>query len=105
MPYACKNADIIGYSFVRTQEDVRLLYSKLTDIGDKDTGIVLKIETREAFENLPGILLEAMKRPKIGVMIARGDLAVEMGFERVSEVKNQIMSICEAAHIPVIWVT
>jgi pyruvate kinase len=105
LPYACKNADIIGYSFVRTPEDVALLYSKLSDINDKNTGVVFKIETREAFENLPGILLEAMKRPNIGVMIARGDLAVEMGFERISEVKNQIMSICEAAHVPVIWAT
>lgn len=105
LPYACKNADIIGYSFVRTPGDVRLLYTKLTDIGDSHTGIVLKIETREAFENLPEILIEAMKRQKIGVMIARGDLAVEMGFERISEVKEQIMSICEAAHVPVIWAT
>jgi len=105
LPYACKNADIIGYSFVRTPGDVQLLYAKLSNLGDKDTGVVFKIETREAFENLPGILVEAMKRRKIGVMIARGDLAVEVGFERISEVKDQIMSICEAAHIPVIWAT
>ncbi len=105
LPYACKNADMIGYSFVRTPEDVKLLYSKLSDINDSSTGVVFKIETREAFENLPGILLEAMKRPRIGIMIARGDLAVEMGFERISEVKSQIMSICESAHIPVIWAT
>lgn len=105
LPYACKNADMIGYSFVRTREDVMLLYSKLSEMGDSKTGVIFKIETREAFENLPAILLEAMKRPRIGVMIARGDLAVEMGFERISEVKNQIMSICEAAHIPVIWAT
>jgi pyruvate kinase len=46
-----------------------------------------------------------MKHPKIGVMIARGDLAVEVGFERISEVQNEILWICEAAHIPVIWAT
>jgi pyruvate kinase len=46
-----------------------------------------------------------MKRPKIGVMIARGDLAVEIGFERISEVQNQILWLCEAAQIPVIWAT
>ena len=38
-------------------------------------------------------------------MIARGDLAVEIGFDRISEVQNQIMWFCEAAHIPVIWAT
>lgn len=105
LPFACENADMIGYSFVRTPEDVKILYSKLADIGDKHTGVVFKIENKEAFDNLPRILFEAMKRPRIGVMIARGDLAVEMGFDRISEVKNQIMAICEAAHIPVIWAT
>ena len=105
LPYACKNADIIGYSFVRNSKDVRSLYSNLSTIDNNDVGVILKIETREAFENLPAILLEAMRRPRIGVMIARGDLAVEIGFERISEVKNQIMTICEAAHVPVIWAT
>lgn len=46
-----------------------------------------------------------MKRERIGVMIARGDLAVELGFERTSEVQNQILWLCEAAHVPVIWAT
>ena len=60
---------------------------------------------QEAFENLPDILFEGMVRNKIGVMIARGDLAIEIGFERISEVQNQILWLCEAAHIPVIWAT
>ncbi|MFT6809421.1 MAG: pyruvate kinase [Saprospiraceae bacterium] len=64
-----------------------------------------RIENKEAFENLPEILFEGMKRNKIGVMIARGDLAVEIGFERISEVQNQILWLCEAAHVPVIWAT
>lgn len=68
-------------------------------------GIVLKIENKEAFEQLPMLLMKAMELPKIGVMIARGDLAVELGAERISEVQDQIMWICEAAHVPVIWAT
>jgi len=46
-----------------------------------------------------------MRHPKLGVMIARGDLAVEVGFERLSEVPRQILALCEAAHIPAIWAT
>ena len=38
-------------------------------------------------------------------MIARGDLAVEVGFERLAEVQEEIMWACEAAHVPVIWAT
>ena len=67
--------------------------------------MVFKIENKEAFENFPDILIKGMERNKIGVMIARGDLAVEIGFERISEVQNQILWLCEAAHVPVIWAT
>ncbi len=96
---------MLGYSFVRTPEDVKKLYEELEKHNDHDTGIIFKIENEEAFNNLPLILLEGMKRNKIGVMIARGDLAVEVGFERISEVQNQILWLCEAAHVPVIWAT
>lgn len=105
LPFICKNADIVGYSFVRTTEDVKYLYEQLEKNNAREIGVVFKIENKEAFENLPLILIEGMKRNKIGVMIARGDLAVEIGFERISEVQNEILWICEAAHIPVIWAT
>jgi pyruvate kinase len=105
LSFVCKNADMLGYSFVRNKEDVKFLYQQLELHGANDIGVVFKIENLEAFENLPEIILEGMTRDRIGVMIARGDLAVEVGFERISEVQNQILWICEAAHIPVIWAT
>ena len=46
-----------------------------------------------------------MKDPAFGVMIARGDLAIEIGFERLSEIQKEIMWLCRAAHTPVIWAT
>jgi pyruvate kinase len=51
------------------------------------------------------MLLTAMRRPPIGVMVARGDMGVELGFERLAEVQEEILWICEAAHVPVIWAT
>lgn len=105
LPFICQHADIVGYSFVRTGQDVEFLYRQLEKNNADNLGVVFKIENQEAFKNLPQILLSGMKRDKIGVMIARGDLAVEIGFERISEVQNQILWICEAAHIPVIWAT
>jgi len=66
---------------------------------------VLKIETRAGFEQLPRLLLEVMRSPTFGVMIARGDLAVELGFERLAEVQEEILWIAEAAHVPTIWAT
>lgn len=105
LPFIARRADMLGYSFVRTPADVEQLQSDLRELGREDIGIILKIETKEAFENLPMLLLTAMKSPKVGVMIARGDLAVEIGFERIAEVQEEILWICEAAHIPGVWAT
>jgi pyruvate kinase len=77
----------------------------MADLGNRHPAIVLKIETRRGFENLPAMLLTAMRSPVCGVMIARGDLAVECGFERMAEVQEEILWISEAAHVPVIWAT
>ncbi|MFK7984266.1 MAG: pyruvate kinase, partial [Saprospiraceae bacterium] len=66
LPFVVANADIVGYSFVRTPEDVQKLYQELTTLKNEDIGVVFKIENKEAFENLSLILFEAMKRPKIG---------------------------------------
>ena len=105
LPFACRHADILGYSFVRHEGDVEVLYNELRGLRADTIGVVFKIENQEAFENFPGILIKGMERSNIGVMIARGDLAVELGFERISEVQRELLWICEAAHVPVIWAT
>ena len=105
LAFLVKNADLLGYSFVRTEEDVRLLQTHLTELGAGNLGIVLKIETREGFDNLPSLLLAASSSRSVGDMIARGDLAIECGYERLAEAQEEILWISEAAHIPVIWAT
>jgi pyruvate kinase len=67
--------------------------------------LVAKIETARALRNLPDIIVQAAGRQPLSVMIARGDLAVGIGFERVAEMQEEILWLCEAAHIPAIWVT
>jgi len=105
LPFVVKNADIVGYSFVRKEADVRELQARLADLGGENLGIILKIETREGFDQLPSLLLAAMHSRAVGVMIARGDLAIECGYQRLAEVQEEILWICEAAHMPVIWAT
>ena len=105
LPFVAAHADIVGYSFVRDAADVDELEARLQALGGEHLGIVLKIETRGAFEQLPSLLVASMRTPCDGVMIARGDLAIECGFERLAEVQEQILWICEAAHVPVIWAT
>jgi pyruvate kinase len=98
-------ADLVGLSFVQRAKDVEDLRARLVDLGTPQLGIVLKIETRRGFENLPDLLLAAMAGKAAGVMIARGDLAVECGYERLAEVQEEILWAAEAAHMPVIWAT
>jgi pyruvate kinase len=105
LAFAAQHADVVELSFANTVQDVELLQRELARLGSRRPAIVLKIETRRGFENLPAMLLAAMRSPCCGVMIARGDLAVECGFERMAEVQEEILWICEAAHVPVVWAT
>jgi pyruvate kinase len=98
-------ADMVGLSFAQSADDVRQLRQQLIALGAPQMGLILKIETRRGFENLPDMLFAAMGAPATGVMIARGDLAVECGYERMAEVQEEILWACEAAHLPVVWAT
>jgi pyruvate kinase len=105
IPFAQSYADILGFSFVRSAADIAELQELIGGESGKKLPLVLKIETFEAVQNFPSLLLQGMKEPFFGVMIARGDLAVEIGFERLSEIQEEILWLCEAAHVPVIWAT
>ena len=106
LAFAGANADIVSYSFVSREADIELLQQELESFGREDLAVVLKIETRRAFLNLPRLLLTAMRYPRpLGVMIARGDLAIECGWEELAEIQEEILRICAAAHIPCIWAT
>ncbi|HMQ53226.1 MAG TPA: pyruvate kinase [Anaerolineae bacterium] len=105
LDFVAHQADIVSMSFVNKTADVLNLLAELNERQATDKGIVLKIETRHAFNNLPMLLLTAMRHYPAGVMIARGDLAVECGWKRLAVVQEQILWLCEAAHIPVIWAT
>ncbi len=105
LEFVAPNADLIGMSFVHRPEDIETLRERLSAVSSDTKGVVLKIETRRAFEALPGLLLAALRLPVAGVMIARGDLLVECGYERLAEVQEEILWLCEAAHLPVVWAT
>jgi len=105
LPFVAKHADLLGYSFVRDASDIFGLQEKLKELTGNPPYIIQKIETLDAVNNLPLLLLQGMKDHFFGVMIARGDLAVEIGMERLSEIQDEILWICEAAHTPAIWAT
>ncbi len=104
IPFICEHADMLGYSFVRNAEGISQLQEILAGYAKKPH-IILKIETPQAVKKFPSLLVQGMREEVFGVMIARGDLAVEIGFERMSEIQEEIIWISEAAHVPVIWAT
>ena len=105
LPFIIDHADLVELSFARDQGDVEDLLTALEELGDRRLGVVVKVETAQAFQNLPAILMAALRRPHTGVMIARGDLAGECGYDRLAELQEEILWLCEAAHLPVIWAT
>jgi pyruvate kinase len=105
LPFICEHADLVGYSFIRTPSDLGNLQEIMKKHSSAPPFVIIKIETPEAVKNLPGLLFQGMQKKVFGAMIARGDLAVEIGFERMGEIQEEILWICEAAHVPVIWAT
>lgn len=103
--FVVRHADLVSLSFVNRPSDLESLQRRLRRLRGTRLGVILKIETRRGFETLPDLLLTALRWGTCGVMIARGDLAVECGFERLAELQEEILWICEAAHVPVIWAT
>jgi len=101
----CDIADTVALSFVNESADVTALRSEIRRRSTKDPGVIIKIETRRAFENLPELLMTAMQSEKVGVLIARGDLGVEVGWRQMAEKQDEILWLCAAAHIPSIWAT
>jgi pyruvate kinase len=105
LQFALEHADGVNVSFVNSEEDVAVVSERLRAAGKPGFGMTLKLETRAAMRNLPEILFEALKYDPVGIMIARGDLAVELSFERLAEMQEELLWFGEACHVPVIWAT
>jgi pyruvate kinase len=105
LPFIVEHADAVSLSFIRKPNDVEALLAALDELSAAHLGLIIKVETNKAFKNLPKIMLAAMRRYPVAVMIARGDLAVECGWARLAELQEEILWVCEAARMPVMWAT
>lgn len=107
LSFIARHADIINYSFVQSAADIAMLQAALVERTDEPEriAIIAKIETQRAIHNLPEIIVQAGGKQPFGVMIARGDLGVELGYKRLAEMQEEILWLCEAANVPVVWAT
>ena len=105
LEFIAEHADAVNLSFIRQPADIEILIEELDRLGAEKLGLVIKVETKRAFKNLPRLILTAMRRYPIAVMIARGDLAVECGWVQLAELQKEILWTCDAARVPVMWAT
>jgi pyruvate kinase len=103
--FVAEHADIVSLSFVHGPDDVRDLLAALRRLHAEHLGVVVKIETQQAYRCLPAIVLAAMHHPATGLLIARGDLAVECGWEHLARIQEEILMCAGAAHMPVFIAT
>jgi pyruvate kinase len=102
---AGRYADLVSLSFVRSPDDVVALQQELAKLRGKRPGVIIKIETQHAVRNLPAIL-SAVSRLKVsGIMMARGDLAVEYGWERLPALQRSLLAMTHAARLPLVIAT
>ncbi|MDY7014077.1 MAG: pyruvate kinase [Cyanobacteriota bacterium] len=90
----------VALSFVRSVEDIRILKGHLKQCGAESTSVMAKIEKPQAIAHL-----DALTQECDGIMVARGDLGVEMSPERVPLLQKKIIRGCNQAGIPVITAT
>jgi pyruvate kinase len=108
LAFVSAHADAVAFSFVQSAADVKQLQEALAALRPANwhtMPLILKIETARAVLNLPDIIVQAAGRQPTAIMIARGDLAVEIGFARTAEIQEEILWLGEAADVPVIWAT
>jgi pyruvate kinase len=100
LEFAIRNGvDVIAVSFVRTAEDVRLVKRRMAELG-AETWIIAKLEKPQAIEHLEAILEVAD-----GVMVARGDLGVELPPEKVPAIQKRVIRRATEMRKPVITAT
>ncbi len=95
-----EGVDAVALSFVRTVQDVELLKAKIRKHSNEHAIVVSKIEREEAIESM-----EAIMEVSDALMVARGDLAVEIGAERVPTIQKQLIQGCNELGVPIITAT
>ncbi|MDE7164970.1 MAG: pyruvate kinase [Clostridiales bacterium] len=95
-----QDVDYIAMSFVRSVEDVRIVKRLLTEHDANNIQLIAKIENRSGVDNVMSILAECD-----GVMVARGDMGVEIPFEELPGIQKDIISRCYRSGKKVITAT
>lgn len=105
LAFAARHGDIVTLPFVERVEVVEEVIAELGRIGARNLGVAIRIESGRAFHQLPRLLASALRHANVAIVLAPASLGVDVGFERLPEMQEEILRLCRAAHVPVIWAT
>lgn len=101
LAFGIKNGvDAVAISFVRSARDIEILRQKIKKLTDDPPLVIAKIEREEAVEFQDSII-----EVTDGILVARGDMAVEVGAERVPSIQKRLIHACNELGVPVITAT
>lgn len=103
--FIAEHADLVGTSRVQCAADLLSLQQAIIQSGRllSSIGLILNISAACAVRSLPAILACALGRQPVGVLLSSSDLAVELGYEPLAEVQNEVVKLCVAAQVPVLF--
>lgn len=105
LEFAVKYADVISFSFTHLPEDIDKFIAEIKKHTAELPPVVIKIETQTALNRLREILIWCYQIPNVTILIARGDLVSECGFERLAANQEYIFKLAKEAGLPVILAT
>lgn len=105
LSFAIRNGDIISFSFTNDQADIDLYHREIKNLSKKSPPVVIKIETQQAVDQLEEILLSCYQFEDVSILLARGDLVSEMGFEQLPAIQKKIVEFTRYAGLPLIIAT
>lgn len=105
LDFALAHADLVGLPHVSLPDDITAYLGACESLRGPGAAlpVVLRIETPGGLRNLPRLIVAAGGQLSVAVMIAGGDLAAGIGPDRLGEIHEEILWLCAAAEVPLIW--
>ncbi|MEQ1561049.1 MAG: pyruvate kinase [Methyloglobulus sp.] len=105
LDFVCEYADMVCSSSTETLAEMECLMSELEKRKASKLPIIARIETKKAVKNLPDVLLGTIGRHSLGIMNAWSEPDMVLDGARLPGIQEEILGLCEAAHVPVISAT
>lgn len=105
LDFVVSHADLVSVSAIQTARELDILQQEIDTRLSKNSrplGLMIRIATQQAVENLPELIIHGAGRRPIAILVDWGDLAVEVGYQKLADYEEDVLDVCAAAHIPLV---